>query len=89
MIAAEYILGWLPRGTHSWKQFVKPVELVGGLRRRNLEAFETLGLSYNPLTETWRESKDTSVNYLVFARQAKSNPAQWLDGLEGTPGWSS
>ncbi|MCX8500818.1 MAG: bifunctional 2-polyprenyl-6-hydroxyphenol methylase/3-demethylubiquinol 3-O-methyltransferase UbiG [Alphaproteobacteria bacterium] len=73
IVAAEYILGWLPRGTHSWKQFVKPVELVGGLRRRNLEAFETLGLSYNPLTEAWRESNDTSVNYLVFARQARSS----------------
>ncbi|MDI9409222.1 MAG: bifunctional 2-polyprenyl-6-hydroxyphenol methylase/3-demethylubiquinol 3-O-methyltransferase UbiG [Candidatus Pacebacteria bacterium] len=72
IIGAEYILGWLPRGTHNWKQFVKPSELVAGLRRRNLETTETLGLSYNPLTQVWKESKDTSVNYLVFARLSRA-----------------
>lgn len=66
-VGAEYILRWLPAGTHDWRKFVKPSELVDGLRRHGLEATDLIGMSYNPLVDEWFTSRDLAVNYMAFA----------------------
>jgi 3-deoxy-7-phosphoheptulonate synthase len=66
LMAAEYILGWVPKGTHDWKKFVKPSELAGYLRQNNLKPTETCGLIFNPLRGEFALSKtDLDVNYFM------------------------
>lgn len=67
IIGAEYVLGWIPRGTHDWRKFVSPSELVLGLRRNGLHPTEIAGLSYNPGSGEWLLSRNIEVNYLVMA----------------------
>ncbi|MBV9829893.1 MAG: bifunctional 2-polyprenyl-6-hydroxyphenol methylase/3-demethylubiquinol 3-O-methyltransferase UbiG [Alphaproteobacteria bacterium] len=67
IVGAEYILRWLPRGTHDWRQFVRPSEFALGLRRRGLRPLRLTGLSYDPLRAAWSLSQDLSVNYLIAA----------------------
>jgi len=67
IIGAEYVLGWLPRGTHQWSKFLRPAELIGHLSRCDLSIDEALGMSYNPITGYWSESRDLGVNYVVVA----------------------
>ena len=67
IVGAEYLLRWVPRGTHDWRRFVRPSELAGGLRQGGLEVAEVTGVAYNPLTDTWRLARDTDVNYMIFA----------------------
>lgn len=67
---AEYVLRWLPVGTHDWKKFVKPSELAAGLRQSGLEISALDGMSYNPVSDSWRLSHDLDVNYLAFAAKA-------------------
>lgn len=67
IVGAEYILGWLPRGTHDWKKFVKPHELAGALRHAGLTLSDVQGVSYDPLNDRWHLSRDTDVNYLMVA----------------------
>lgn len=67
IIAAEYLLGWLPRGTHEWRKFVRVSELVLGLRRNGLKATALAGLSYDWIRGEWTLSRDLSVNYMVTA----------------------
>jgi 2-polyprenyl-6-hydroxyphenyl methylase/3-demethylubiquinone-9 3-methyltransferase len=67
IIGAEYVLGWVPRGTHTWSKFLKPSEVTGGLRRAGLELKDLTGVSYNPLADSWRLGRDLDVNYLVYA----------------------
>jgi 2-polyprenyl-6-hydroxyphenyl methylase/3-demethylubiquinone-9 3-methyltransferase len=67
IVAAEYILGWVPRGTHDWKKFLKPHELAGGLRRAGLTLQEVAGVSYDLLNDRWRLGRDTDVNYMLVA----------------------
>ncbi len=66
-IGAEYILRWLPPGTHDWRKFVKPSELTAGLRHGGLSVTELAGMSYDLFTDTWRTSKDLDVNYMALA----------------------
>ncbi len=64
---AEYILGWLPRGTHDWKKFLKPSEVVKGLRGGGIAAQEIVGVVYSPLSRTWSLNKnDLDVNYMLY-----------------------
>ncbi len=70
IVGAEYILGWLPRGTHDWRQFVRPSEFVLGLRRAGLTTTTLRGLTYAPLGGTWSESNDLSVNYMLAAQKS-------------------
>ena len=64
---AEYILGWLPRGTHDWKKFLKPSEVVNGLRAGGIEAQEIVGVVYSPLSRAWSLNKsDLDVNYMLY-----------------------
>lgn len=67
--AAEYVLRWVPAGTHDWRKFVRPSELATALRRSGLIVTELAGMSYSLLTDSWRVSKDLDVNYLVVAKR--------------------
>jgi 2-polyprenyl-6-hydroxyphenyl methylase / 3-demethylubiquinone-9 3-methyltransferase len=67
IVGAEYVLRWLPRGTHQWDRFVRPSELAAALRPHALSITALEGLTYQPLAERWRLSRDLSVNYLAFA----------------------
>jgi 2-polyprenyl-6-hydroxyphenyl methylase / 3-demethylubiquinone-9 3-methyltransferase len=68
IVGAEYVLGWLPRGTHDWRRFVRPSEFVLGLRRHGLTATRMTGISYTPGRE-WTLSDDLAVNYMLMARR--------------------
>ncbi len=67
IVGAEYVLGWLPRGTHDWRRFVRPSEFVLGLRRAGLGATRLAGLVYDWRSGGWSESGDLSVNYMLLA----------------------
>ena len=64
IIGAEYILKWLPIGTHEWDKFVNPSDLEGILKRNNLSLIKLDGMKFNILNDEWSISKDTSVNYI-------------------------
>ena len=66
IVGAEYIMRWLPRGTHNWKKFVRPSELARGLRRNGITVEDISGLTFNPLNSEWQVSGDVSVNYVLF-----------------------
>lgn len=68
IVGAEYVLGWLPRGTHRWSRFVRPSELARALARSGAEVAALDGVSYDVLSGDWRLSRDLSVNYLATAR---------------------
>ncbi|MBP6013772.1 MAG: bifunctional 2-polyprenyl-6-hydroxyphenol methylase/3-demethylubiquinol 3-O-methyltransferase UbiG [Alphaproteobacteria bacterium] len=70
VVGAEYVLGWLPRGTHDWNKFVKPLELDTALTRAGLEVASETGVMFNPLTGGWLLARDTDVNYMVVAKKA-------------------
>lgn len=67
IVAAEYVLGWLPKGTHSWSRFVRPSEAVRPLRRGGLEIEDLTGVTYDPLRDRFRLTRDPAVNYMLFA----------------------
>jgi 2-polyprenyl-6-hydroxyphenyl methylase/3-demethylubiquinone-9 3-methyltransferase len=66
-IGAEYVLGWLPRGTHDWSRFVEPARLHGMLEDSGLSVLKTQGVAFNPLAWAWQLSADVDVNYMVVA----------------------
>jgi len=69
-VAAEYLLRWLPVGTHDWKKFMKPSELARLVRPHGLEFTDLQGMVYNPFKDVWSLSKtDLDVNYLAFAEK--------------------
>ena len=70
IIGAEYLLGWLPRGTHRWDRFLRPSELATALRRHGLQVREIRGLVYDLLAGEWRLGRDLGVNYLLFAARS-------------------
>jgi 2-polyprenyl-6-hydroxyphenyl methylase / 3-demethylubiquinone-9 3-methyltransferase len=67
VVGAEYVLRWLPRGTHDWRKFVRPSELASGLRRNGLAVEALTGVAYDPIAATWRLSRDLDVNYMIAA----------------------
>lgn len=67
IVAAEYVLRWLPRGTHQWDKFVTPDELTHHLARNKLAITEQTGVVYSPLGDRWSLSSDMDVNYMVVA----------------------
>ena len=67
IVGAEYVLGWLPRGTHQWDKFVTPEELGQTMEDGGLEVIDRRGVVYNPLTDQWTLSRDTAVNYMIAA----------------------
>jgi 2-polyprenyl-6-hydroxyphenyl methylase/3-demethylubiquinone-9 3-methyltransferase len=70
IVAAEYLLGWLPRGTHSWPRFVRPSEAARPLRRAGLRIEDLTGVVYDPLRDRFRLSPDPAVNYMLFATRS-------------------
>lgn len=69
-VGAEYVLGWLPRGTHDPRKFVKPDEIRAALAGAGLTVTATAGVTYNPLMDIWRVSDDADVNYMMSAVKA-------------------
>lgn len=70
IVGAEYILGWLPRGTHDWRKFVRPSELARGLRGAGVVVTELTGVAYNPLKDRWQLApRDLDVNYMAVGRR--------------------
>jgi 2-polyprenyl-6-hydroxyphenyl methylase/3-demethylubiquinone-9 3-methyltransferase len=75
IVGAEYVLGWLPVGTHQWERFVTPDELARHLKGAGLCPPIFQGLVYNPLADTWSLSADTDVNYFAAASKVSNPPA--------------
>ena len=67
IIGAEYVLQWLPKGTHDYDKLVKPEELKHPLGLHGMQILDTSGVVYNPLRDRWQPSNDTSVNYMLVA----------------------
>ena len=65
IVGAEYILRWLPRGTHQWQKFVKPVEAVAMLNDGGLQLCNSRGVSVNPFTRGYKITDFTGVNYML------------------------
>ncbi|WP_185983685.1 bifunctional 2-polyprenyl-6-hydroxyphenol methylase/3-demethylubiquinol 3-O-methyltransferase UbiG [Aureimonas mangrovi] len=69
IVGAEYVLGWLPKGTHQYSKLVTPSEIEGPVKRSGLSMIDETGVVYHPLADEWRRSKDMDVNYMVLARR--------------------
>ncbi|WP_292542703.1 bifunctional 2-polyprenyl-6-hydroxyphenol methylase/3-demethylubiquinol 3-O-methyltransferase UbiG, partial [Mesorhizobium sp.] len=70
IIGAEYVLRWLPRGTHQFGKLVRPEELEKALGAASLTIIDRTGVVYHPLADRWQRSKDMDVNYMVLAEKA-------------------
>lgn len=70
IVGAEYVMRWLPRGTHDWRKFVKPSELARPLRHAGFAIAEMTGVAYNPLADRWSLTRDLDVNYMLAAKRA-------------------
>ena len=74
IVGAEYVLRWLPRGTHDWRKFVKPSELATACRPVGLEMTELMGLRYDPLKDRWQLApNDLGVNYMAVTEKSIEN----------------
>jgi len=70
---AEYVFGWLPRGTHDWRKFLRPSEVVNGLRDAGIDTQEIVGVVYSPLSRAWSLNKsDLDVNYMLYGTKSSS-----------------
>jgi 2-polyprenyl-6-hydroxyphenyl methylase/3-demethylubiquinone-9 3-methyltransferase len=67
IVGAEYVLRWLPVGTHQWDKFVTPNELEIALAKSGLDVIAETGVIYNLLADRWQRSTDTDVNYMIVA----------------------
>jgi 2-polyprenyl-6-hydroxyphenyl methylase/3-demethylubiquinone-9 3-methyltransferase len=77
IVGAEYLLRWLPRGTHDYSKLVRPAELEAALTTAGLAVTERTGVAYDPLADRWSRSADMSVNYMMAAEKpAGSSPAK-------------
>ena len=70
IIGAEYVLGWLPKGTHHWEKFITPEELEIWLRANGTAVKAMSGVTYHPLASEWRRSNDMGVNYMVLGEKS-------------------
>ncbi len=70
IVGAEYVLRWLPRGTHQWDKFVTPRELEAAVENAGLNVTGERGVVYNPFADRWQLSSDTDVNYMLVAARA-------------------
>lgn len=71
IVGAEYVLGWLPKGTHQYSKLVRPEEIERPLQTAGLSMLDETGVVYHPLADEWRLDRDTNVNYMVLARRAE------------------
>ncbi len=72
IVGAEYVLRWLPRGTHQWDKFVTPEELETAVENSGLRVTGERGVVYNPFADRWQLSSDMDVNYMLVAERANS-----------------
>ena len=84
IVMAEYVLGWLPRGTHRWSRFPTPVEIENWLAGGGMRVFSSTGMGVNPFTRRFRLSSYMGINYLLAARKG-IEPGDFMEGLD----WSS
>ena len=70
IIGAEYILRWLPIGTHDWNKFLKPEELEKLLQDKKFSTVDIKGLEFNPILNKWKKSNNLSVNYIVSSSKS-------------------
>ena len=75
IVGAEYLLRWLPRGTHDYAKLVRPAELEGALKAAGLVVSFRTGVVYNPLGDSWRLASDMDVNYMMTAEKPARAPA--------------
>jgi len=66
---AEYVLGFLPKGTHDWKKFLTPEDIYAMLLKNNFEIIESIGVNYKVLSDKWVKSKNMEANYIVSAKK--------------------
>ncbi|HEY6023945.1 MAG TPA: bifunctional 2-polyprenyl-6-hydroxyphenol methylase/3-demethylubiquinol 3-O-methyltransferase UbiG [Pseudolabrys sp.] len=71
IVGAEYVLRWLPRGTHQWDKFVTPEELETAIEASGLSVIGERGVIFNPFADRWQLSSDTDVNYMLVAHRPK------------------
>ena len=69
IVGAEYVLRWLPRGTHQYDRLVRPPELESALSKAGMAVIDRTGVTYNPLSDRWGRSRDLDVNYMVLAEK--------------------
>jgi 2-polyprenyl-6-hydroxyphenyl methylase/3-demethylubiquinone-9 3-methyltransferase len=74
IVGAEYVLRWVPRGTHQWDKFVTPNELEIALAKSRLDVIAEAGVIYNLLADRWQRSTDTDVNYMLVASKPGERP---------------
>ena len=72
IVGAEYVLGWLPKGTHEWEKFITPRELEDMTRKSGLDMVRMTGVSFNPLWNKWQRSGDLGVNYMGVAQRPET-----------------
>ena len=69
IVGAEYVLRWLPIGTHNWKKFMSPNEIINKVSKYYLTHVETRGVIFNPFKNKWKLSDDISVNYMCYFKK--------------------
>jgi 2-polyprenyl-6-hydroxyphenyl methylase/3-demethylubiquinone-9 3-methyltransferase len=72
-VGAEYVLRWVPKGTHQWEKFVTPQELEEAMAAGGVDVFDVAGVVYNPLRDTWSQSRDVDVNYMCVGRRGSNS----------------
>jgi 2-polyprenyl-6-hydroxyphenyl methylase/3-demethylubiquinone-9 3-methyltransferase len=89
IVGAEYVLRWIPRGTHRWSKFLKPSELAAAVRGAGLELGELAGMSFDPLAGEWALTHDLGINYLMLATKRGSSGTDLVgrprSGNHGSP----
>jgi len=73
IVGAEYVLRWLPQGTHTYEKLVRPSEIEAPLQSAGLTVIDRSGVSYNPLTDSWAQSRDMDVNYMLLAERVQNS----------------
>jgi 2-polyprenyl-6-hydroxyphenyl methylase/3-demethylubiquinone-9 3-methyltransferase len=74
ILAAEYLLRWLPRGTHDYAKLVRPAELEAALQASGLAVIDRAGVTYDPLADAWKRTADLGVNYMIAAEKRLPEP---------------
>ena len=67
---AEYVLGFLPKGTHEWSKFLTPEDLYGYLIKNKFQILQTKGINYNPIKDTWYQSSKLNANFIISAKKS-------------------
>jgi len=70
VVGAEYVLGWLPKGTHDWKKFLTPDEIRSLITRNGLKVTSEKGVVFHPIADEWRLSSDMGINYMMLAERS-------------------